>query len=352
MSQLTWSLVIPTYMRAHVLPRCIALAVKQTRPPREIVIIDASPDWQNTRDIIADIVTQSNTGVSLRYEKAIYPSSTTQRNQGISLATSDVFFLIDDDSLMYPSCAEEVMKVYEADTEHKILGVSAIQNNTPPDAEAVEDADLINTANIIHHPKQTPLRKFVKRMLDTQSTQFLPYDGHFPQHELPATVGHLNVGVIRFMTGSSMTFRSSVFATEKFNELLTRYAAGEDQDLSYRVSRKGLLVNAVDAQLCHLEITGGRLSTFQVTVLAALNPTVLQQYHASDLKKINRKWKGILWRLLMINFLKDLSSKEFKFQSTRGIVYALAKLPSIHSRQDEELARWYTEFQTRFLARS
>ncbi len=159
------------------------------------------------------------------------------------------------------------------------------------------------------------------------------------------------MGIISFMTGSSMTFRRSVFATERFNELLKRYAAGEDQDLSYRVSRRGLLVNAVDAQLCHLEITGGRLSLFQVTVLAALNPAVLQQYHASDLKKINRKWQAILWRLLVINFLKDLSAKKFKFQTTRAIIYSLAKLPSIYRRQGDELASWYTEFQAGFIAK-
>ncbi len=157
MQQLTWSLVIPTYMRAHILPRCISLAVNQTRPPHEIIIIDGSPDWEVTRQKITDIVAQSGLNIVLHYEKATQASSTTQRNQGVDLATGDVLFLIDDDSLMYPSCAEEVMKVYEADFEHKILGVSAIQNTTPPDVE-VADPTVLATQKIIHHPPQTPLR--------------------------------------------------------------------------------------------------------------------------------------------------------------------------------------------------
>jgi glycosyltransferase involved in cell wall biosynthesis len=43
------------------------------------------------------------------YNSAEHRSSTLQRNQGLQLATADVVFLLDDDSLMYPTCAEEIM---------------------------------------------------------------------------------------------------------------------------------------------------------------------------------------------------------------------------------------------------
>ncbi len=344
---LTWSLVVPTYMRAHILPRCVKQTLRQSRLPKEIVIVDASPDWENTKSIIQALT--APTDVTLIYQEAHTPSSTAQRNQGISAASADVLFLIDDDSLMYDDCAEEIMKVYEADTGASILGASAMQDSLPPDIKTVT-ADEQASFSIASPPKQTGLRRFFKKLLDTQSTQFLPYDGDFPSHPVPEHLRDLNIGVIPFMTGSSMTFRRSVFESEQFNELFIRYAAGEDQDLSYRVSRKGLIVNVINARLCHLEISGGRIPQFKVGVLAALNPAVLQQIHSPNRKHTNAQWKRILWRLLLINFLKELSAREFSFQRTRAILFSLKQLPEIHSRSGSELTQWYNTFQAAFLA--
>lgn len=345
---LTWSLVIPTYMRAHILPQCLRLAATQTRPPQEVIVVDASPNWQDTRASICAEFEESFPDIKLTYQQARCPSSTIQRNQGVDLATSDVLFLIDDDSLMYPDCAEEIMKVYEADVNEKVLGVSAMHAPEPPSARgSIETVDIGASTEV--HPQQTLVRRIFKALLNTQATQFLPYDGEFPCHDVPGELGGVNIGVIPFMTGSSMTFRKKVFETERFNEILQRYAAGEDQDLSYRVSRHGLIVNAIDAQLCHLGIGGGRLSTKIVTVLAALNPAVLQQFHSCDLTIINRRWSAILRRLLLINFLKDLSARDFSFMTTRGVALAIKTLPQIQRRSGDDLIAWYQQFQATLL---
>lgn len=345
--RLTWSLVVPTYMRAHILPRCVTQALLQSRLPKEIIIIDASPDWESTKAIIQALTATTN--VALIYEQAHTPSTTAQRNQGIRTASADVLFLIDDDSLMYDDCAEEIMKVYEADTDACILGASALQDNVPPDTHTAT-TEQHTSFTIVSPPKETGLRRLFKKLLNTQSTQFLPYDGNFPSHPIPEHLRHLNIGVIPFMTGSSMTFRRSVFESEQFNELFMRYAAGEDQDLSYRVSRKGLIINVLNARLCHLEVSGGRIPQFKVGVLSALNPAVLQQIHSPNRKQTNAQWKKILWRLLMINILKELSAREFSFQRTRAILFSLKILPEIHSRSGNELTQWYNSFQTTFLA--
>jgi hypothetical protein len=43
-------------------------------------------------------------------------------------------FLFDDDSLMYPDCAAEIMRVYDADTGRSVVGVNATNVAVPPDA--------------------------------------------------------------------------------------------------------------------------------------------------------------------------------------------------------------------------
>ena len=83
--------------------------------------------------------------------------------------------------------------------------------------------------------------------------------------------------------------------------------------------------------------------------LAAINPAVLQQFHSPNRASVNRKWHGILWRRVIINFLKDLSEKKFCFSRTRGVLYAFSQLHQIYKLAPDDLLQWYPEFQTRLL---
>jgi glycosyltransferase involved in cell wall biosynthesis len=116
---LTWALVVPTYMREDVLPRCLRLGAAQTRPPLEIV--DSSPGRKSTRERILREISPLWPGIRWHYVEAERRSITSQRNQGVRAASADVVFLFDDDSLMYPDCAAEIMRVYDADTGRSVV---------------------------------------------------------------------------------------------------------------------------------------------------------------------------------------------------------------------------------------
>lgn len=347
--ELTWGLVVATYKRAHILPRCLRLAARQSCPPIEVVVVDASPDWDVTRDAVTAEFLFHFPNIKLVYTKAVVPSSTAQRNQGIALAHADILFLIDDDSLMYPDCAAEIMKVYEADCDQLIKGVSAIGVPLAPDTKELENTQQPQLGDPAKRPKQTILRRMVKKILATSDTYFLPYDKTYPNRAIPDSLAALNIARINVMVGYSMTFRREVLLKEQFSEVLQRYAAGEDQDLSYRVSRHGALLNAINARLCHLEISGGRLSLYTVTILAALNPAVLQQFHSSDLATTNRRWKKLLWRRLIIGFLKDTSERRWNIPRARAILFSLRQLPIIHSFAPSDLLNWYPQFQSKLI---
>ena len=49
---MTWSLVVCTFKREKVLPRCVRCALRSTRRPAEVIVVDASPYWQTTRDAV------------------------------------------------------------------------------------------------------------------------------------------------------------------------------------------------------------------------------------------------------------------------------------------------------------
>jgi glycosyltransferase involved in cell wall biosynthesis len=357
---LTWALVIATYKRKHILPRCLRLAAQQTRPPQEIVVVDASPDWEDNNAIVRQTLADLYPLEQLTYVPAQRPSSTAQRNQGIDLAQADVVFLIDDDSLMYPTCAAEVMAVYEADWEQRVQGVQCLPSLTPPDLQRdsppppqAQGANAIAPSGP-NYPRQTWLRRRVKKLLNNEQTYFLPYDPVPPRHAMPESLAGLNVGAIQVMTGYAMTLRREIAQRERFSEVLERYAAGEDQDLSYRVSRHGLLVNALDARLCHLEISGGRLSTYTVTVLAGLNMAVLHQFHggavAGDRAYIQRAWRRMVRKRILISFLKEISERHWRFPRTRGYWFALSWLGVIYGKSPQELQGWYPQFQQALIA--
>jgi GT2 family glycosyltransferase len=345
--KLEWALVLATYKRSEILKECIRCALLQTRAPSEIVIIDASPDWRTTRNECFDQFRAKNPSVSWTYVEAVRPSSTMQRNQGVALARADVLFLIDDDSLMYPDCAEEVMKVYERDSFNRVLGVFPLNVDTPPENEKeVNYGSLQN--NVI---KQTWLRKLIKRMINSQSAEFLPYDQSDIRFEVPPEILELDVSSIRYTAGYRMTFRRSILLKEQFSEILERYAAGEDQDLSYRVSRHGLLLNCHKARLCHLEVRSGRLSPYTVAILAALNPAALHQIHSSNLGWSHREWVRKLRKRLIVSALKEISQRNWRFPRTRGTAYALRNIKLVQSKTATEIQNWYPVFQSEILAR-
>ncbi|HEY8926198.1 MAG TPA: glycosyltransferase, partial [Polyangia bacterium] len=90
----TWALTVATYKRHQILAECVKRALRQTVGPAEIVIVDASPNWQEGKVAIEALCREA--GVPCQYVEASVPSSAVQRNQGIALARADVLFMIDD----------------------------------------------------------------------------------------------------------------------------------------------------------------------------------------------------------------------------------------------------------------
>jgi GT2 family glycosyltransferase len=344
--RLSWALVIATYRREHILPRCLRLAVAQTRRPSEIIVVDASPGWETTRDATLAALRPAHADIRWAYVAADRRSSAAQRNQGVRLASADVVFLIDDDSLMYPDCAEQILRVYEADPGGAVAGVNAMHVPAPPDLP--DDA-------LARHPSEhgttrqySALARLARRLLRADDV-FVPYDADFPQHPIPAAVQQLPVGPRPLMAGWGMTFRRAVCLREPFEEILGYYAAGEDSDMGYRASRHGLLLTALEARLCHLGAGGGRLAPFVVAALGNLNPLVLHRLYSTDLRRSRRRARGLLWRRFWILLAKDLSRLRLSLPNARGIVFAWRWLGRIFAKTEAELRAWYPAFQKQLL---
>src|SRR4051794_40114756 len=94
--KLNWALVIATYGRGAVLLHALATALRQSRPPSEIIIVDGNPDHALWADRTRKLVESQTPAIRLVHVGAERLSLTVQRNQGIGLATADVILLFDD----------------------------------------------------------------------------------------------------------------------------------------------------------------------------------------------------------------------------------------------------------------
>lgn len=351
----TWSLVIATLNRAVELKTAITFALTQTRSPKEIIIVDASSNWLDTRAEIAALF-DLRTDISLVYLRAAERSLAAQRNQGILAASSDIVFLFDDDSFMYPECAAEIMRIYDADKKRTLAGVQAVLAALPPPGSLPFDDAIDRKAT----GGQTG---FSKRILDTaffrwvwrelflmdSERLFIPYTPPFPTTEVSAELRHLDINPARLLHGCRMTFRREIVLTEPFEALFLSYCPGEDLDCSYRASRHGALVTSERAQLYHYESANSRIDRYKVSLLQALNQAFCIRRHANDLERSRSSYYALMRRRLLAEFLKDGLSRRFAFPQFRGLAAAFRRSAQIFKMTDDELTRSYPEMQRQIL---
>lgn len=348
---LSWSFVVATYRREKILPTALNFAVRQTRPPKEIVVVDASENWEATRDLILSTIASEHPEIRWVYVEAEHRSLTLQRNQGIPLATSDILFLIDDDSMMYPDCAERIMEVYEADRDREIMGVqSNFADRLPPQSGFIEDSrQKVGISETLLAPSGRQFfwkHRFFRRLLimDTKE-HFIPYEGYFRDYPLPDAVKGLNVVPVRIFDGFRMTYRREVFAKEAFEVLFLYYAAAEDSDLSYRVSRHGTLAMAVDARLHHYQSGSGRLSMVQVSALGGLNMALCLRKHSNNLRRDRSLFYRAILHRMFAQSIRDLTNRRWSLPRMRGLLVALRYAPKLFAMSDHDLAKWYPNLQ-------
>jgi glycosyltransferase involved in cell wall biosynthesis len=346
MPPFTWGLAIATYKRGHVLPRCLRLALAQSRPPSEVVVVDASPDFDSARRRVLDAVAGEFRGLPLTYARARIASSTAQRNQAVALARADVVFVIDDDSLMYPDCAEAIMRIYDADPARRVAGVQGLAVPAPPDVQASAAPAARAPAA---PPRRCPsvLRDRLAALLDAERL-LLPYDTAYPDHPLPPEVASQRVAPARYLFGFRMTFRREVIARVRFEELLTRYST-DDVDASYRASRLGALLTAFDARICHLQDRAARLSRFTVAALQTSNLAALYRLHGTNPAALKRRYARRLARACLLDLARDLACRRWSAPTARGDFHTLRNLRRIFRQSEPELRAWFPAFQQRLL---
>jgi len=212
-SRLSSSVVICTLNRPDDIRRCVDALGRQTRPPEQVVVIDAG-DLQDTRRQLAQSCEEA--GIEFKYAKD-EPSTTRQRNAGARIASGSVLFFLDDDVEIAEDYISRLMSLYEKDTEGRIGGITGV----PEPAPAPESG----------------FWKWYQRFFLLAETRAGARPGmkrsHFPVHG----TGFVGVDRCEIMPSTAVSYRAQVFQEFEFDGNLGGYVMAEDLDLAWRVSR-------------------------------------------------------------------------------------------------------------------
>ncbi|MEL6886412.1 MAG: glycosyltransferase [Pseudomonadota bacterium] len=358
MTKPTWALCVATLNRLDALKICVECAAAQSRPPKEIIIVDASDDWERNREVIEQSL--KKTGLPLVYLKARKRSLCVQRNQGADASNSDILFFLDDDSFMYPDCAEAIMKVYEKDHEQKIACVAAKSVPLSPLENSVSDLPTRQTRNNTQSRSPSSfvsrwLKRFVRReiLLRNLQNRFVPYDrvGYGPTKTIPVELASADIQSVTLVSGFRITVRRRIAMIERSDENLLAYCPKEDLDSSYRFLRHGINVMARNAHLYHHEALSGRLKGRQVAELSALNMAYFIRAHST--KPLAHLAAYYFWslRVLLAAVLLEAVGRRWTFPTARGTVIAIGKSVTVFRRPRAELSPWYETVQSLILKR-
>lgn len=346
-----WALCVSTYQRGKQLCDCVRAALASTERPAEIVIVDASADWAQNRERVEAVIAAAG-GCPLTYVPARRKSLTVQRNQAVALARADIPFMIDDDALLHPDCAGRIMAQYRADTQGRIVAISA-RNTGSDGVTGGGESKRTNPAAKLAAGRSGPVQRSIdlalRHLLMIPAEQrFLGYDRPERRWQGDAT---LPQGLLRvdFIVGFALTLRRHLALREPFDEGLVGSSIAEDLDASYRFGRHGMLAIAPDALIHHLEAAAGRDRRRISAMLALLNIAYFVRRNSERQGRDLARYGLWYLRMALAELPKDIAGARWDLPQFRGALLAGRHLPALLRQPRAGLPAWYQDLQTRLI---
>ncbi|MBM3304837.1 MAG: glycosyltransferase [Candidatus Aminicenantes bacterium] len=236
--------VVATKDRPEELRRMWRSLCRQTRPPDEVVIVDAgsgpSP-WE-------DLEPAAFAAAHIRAER---PSAAGQRNLGLDAvsAETDLVGFLDDDAVLEEDAVEEMLRFWEG-ADGAVGGAAFnLVNHPPMDMEPLKRSRLAESLGLYARRPGAVAPSGFQTMVGvverTTWTDWLP-------------------------SGASV-WRRELLRDHRFDEWFGGYSYLEDLDFSYRVGKTFRLAVVAEARYRHLPAEGGRGSGYVFGLREVLN---------------------------------------------------------------------------------
>lgn len=263
---MTFTVFIPTYNREADLSRCLGSLLAQSRLPDEVLVVD---DGELGEPFVDDWCEAfASHGARLAYYRKNHAFErrglAESKNRALQLITTQVFFVIDDDTVLEPDFCERIMSVWEGRDDFV----------TPLLAMTVGIGGVIKNRR-----RRSALERHFHRFFGLSSS--LTWDVNdvgyqvWDEEVATRTVGH-------YAHGGVCSYDLAKARALGFTEFSGGRTALEDVDFCARAKRRGWhFVIEPQAQLSHYPKPTGRegeyLSGFKESanrrkIFATLNP--------------------------------------------------------------------------------
>jgi glucosyl-dolichyl phosphate glucuronosyltransferase len=124
-----FSVLIPTYDRPADLSTCVDSIAMQSAPPMQCIVVDDGA----LSNFELDRVRRKLAGVELTYYRKNHASErrglSESKNIGLTLATADIVFILDDDIVLEPEFFSSIMEVWSTLDSERLMGVGGTITN-------------------------------------------------------------------------------------------------------------------------------------------------------------------------------------------------------------------------------
>ena len=343
-----FDIVLPTLNREAALKLSVPLMLSQNRLPSRFVVVDASNNHNEVREIIEQLVNQMEIKVDLLVCHAKQPGTSRQRNIGLRHVQSPIVLFPDDDALWFPGVTESIMRIYERDSDGSIGGVCATESLVPPPG--------------IFAAKKPPYRmEFrdrlqlrVGRILDKFENAFFPdpiyIEGYerYQNRQIPDWLSDVGAVVSVFMSGFRMSFRSDLIRSFGFDENLGRFAIYEDRDASLGALTNYLIVRAEDANVFHYRSPEKRVSGVEWATMHILNRAYVVCKHSPPGSTARHLLKKFSYYKLVRYLLQ--AQTRYGRQRVVGALRALSRVSELVDASPGELVACYKRLRDECLS--
>jgi glycosyltransferase involved in cell wall biosynthesis len=245
--------VVATKDRPEELGRLWRSLLAQSRPPDEVIIVDASARP-------APPAGRRPAPPALRHIPSPVASATRQRNRGLDAVgpAIDLIGFLDDDAVLEENAVAEIVRFFgEFGSE---LGGAALNMVNHP---AMDLAEL----------KRTPLAAFLGL--------YARRGGAVTPSGFQTMIGFVEATAwTDWLPSGASVWRREIFRGHRFDEWYSGYSYLEDLDFSYRVGRAYRLAVVAAARYSHLPAAGGRGSGYAFGLREVLNRLHFVRKHA------------------------------------------------------------------------
>jgi GT2 family glycosyltransferase len=294
-----FSLIVVTKGRPEPLRAALESVAQALPASGEVIVVDGDPE-RSAADPFAEL-RLAHPAVRAHYVPS-EPGMTLQRNRGIDAASGSVVVFIDDDCTVQPDLFAALARVYR-------------------------DPSVIGATGLILEPTNPRLASSgrLRRVVLGGGKQGTMNSFGFRRPLVDLDRGH----DMEFMYGPLMSARREYAADVRFDESLGAYALGEDDDFSYRLSRRGRLRYEPTAVVHHHELGRRGMNLRRINRMHVVNKTYL--FHKNF--RVTRRTRLCFAGLLAMLFVHRVLNREWS-----GLLGLLDGLKQV--RRSRRGGRW------------